>query len=104
MSYFDRYSLFRKNGKIEMVPFIEITKKNSDKYIIFNKNTMRLDIISNKYYNSPDYVWLILQANPEYGSIENFIPDGVRLRIPYPLDITISDYINNIKKYREING
>lgn len=104
MSYFDRYSLFRKNGKIEMVPFIEITKKNSDKYIIFNKNTMRLDIISHKYYNSPDYVWLILQANPEYGSIENFIPDGVRLRIPYPLDITISDYINNIKKHREING
>ena len=104
MSYFDRYSLFKKNGKIEMVPFIEITEKNSDKYIIFDKNTMRLDRISYKYYNSPDYVWLILQANPEYGSIENFIPNGVRLRIPYPLDITIGDYINNVKKYKEINS
>lgn len=103
MSYFDRYSPFRNDGKIEIVPFIEIEKKSSDKYITFKKDSMRLDKISYEYYKSPDYVWLILQANPEYGSIENFIPDGVTLRIPYPLDITIGNYLNDIKLYKEMN-
>lgn len=103
MSYFDRYSPFKNNGKLEIVPFIKIKKKNSDKYITYRKNLVRLDKISYEYYKSPDYGWLIMQANPEYGSIENFIPDGVVLRIPYPLDVTISDYLNDIKLYKEMN-
>jgi hypothetical protein len=54
-------------------------------------------------YGSPDYAWLIMQANPEYGSIENFIPDGVTLRIPFPLDVTINNYLDDIKTYNELN-
>ena len=64
---------------------------------------MRLDKLSYEYYNSPDFGWLIMLANPEYGSIENFIPDGVVLRIPYPLDDTLNIYLNDINTYNELN-
>ena len=43
-----------------------------------------------------------MQANPEYGSIEGFIPDGVKLRIPYPLEETLNQYISDIKSYKEL--
>lgn len=104
MDSFDRYTSFRDEGKISIVPFIEIQKKNSDKYIRYNRLTTRLDKVSYEYYNNPDYAWLILQANPELGSIENFIPDNALVRIPYPLDETLNLYLNEIVKYNELNG
>jgi hypothetical protein len=55
METFNRYTPFNSNGKISIVPYIEIRKKNSDKYIKFNKKTMRLDKISYDYYKNPDY-------------------------------------------------
>lgn len=103
MSVFDRYGMFKSNGKVKMVPFIKIVSKKTDKKIVFNKKTMRLDKLSYEYYNSPDFGWLIMLANPEYGSIENFIPDGVVLRIPYPLDDTLNIYLNDINTYNELN-
>lgn len=102
METFNRYTPFNSNGKISIVPYIEIRKKNSDKYIKFNKKTMRLDKISYDYYKNPDYAWLIMQANSEYGSIENFIPDGIILRIPYPLEETINTYLTDITNYNEL--
>jgi hypothetical protein len=104
MDNFDRYSPFKANGKVGMVPFIRIRKKGTDKYVKFNKRTMRLDKLSSDYYDNPDYGWLIMQANPEYGSIESFIPDGILLRIPYPLHETINIYLNDIITFKEING
>ena len=101
MNKFNRYLPFLKNGKVKIVPFVKIRQKDSDKYIIFNKNT-RLDKISNEYYESPDFAWLILQANPEYGSIENFIPNGSVLRIPFPLSETLNFYLNDIKNLKNI--
>lgn len=103
MNSFDRYSMFKANGKVGIVPFIKIPKKNSDKYIIFKKKSTRLDKVSYDYYGNPDYAWLIMQANPEHGSIENFIPDGISLRIPFPLEETLNTYINDITSYNEIN-
>ena len=103
MSNFDRYALFKANGKIEMIPYIKIVKKSTDKYIVYDKSKVRLDKISYKYYNDSDYAWLIMQANPEYGSIENFIPNGVILRIPFPLEDTINLYINEVNKTKELN-
>jgi hypothetical protein len=44
-----------------------------------------------------------MQANPEYGSIENLIPDGVVLRVPFPLDETLSLYLDDITAYNELN-
>lgn len=104
MSKFDRYSAFKANGKVGIIPFIQIKRKSTDKYIKFNKFKTRLDRLSYDYYGDSDFGWLIMQANPEYGSIENFIPDGVVLRIPFPLEETLNMYLNDIITYKEING
>jgi hypothetical protein len=103
MEIFDRYNMFKSNGKFEIVPFIKIAKKNTDKYVTFERSRMQLDKLSYKFYDTPDFGWLIMQANPEYGSIENFIPDGVTLRIPYPLEDTLNLYLNAITKHKEMN-
>lgn len=103
MNIFDRYAPFKINGKYEIVPFIPIRKKKSDKYVVYNSKSNNLDKISYEYYESPDYTWLILQANPELSSIEHLIPNGTLIRVPYPLSDTLNSYLNDIIKYKEIN-
>jgi hypothetical protein len=103
MGTFDRYSQFRKNGEIELVPFGEIPVVSTDERIIFRRGEMRLDQISYDYYGSSDYAWLIMQANPQYGSLEYYIPDGVELRIPFPLEDAISRYKESIETYNKYN-
>jgi hypothetical protein len=104
MASFDRYKKFKSNGAMKLVPFIEIPKKNSDLYAYYEAGKTRLDLLSYQYYDDANYGWLIMQANPEYGSLEFNIPDGTRLRIPYPLNTTITQYNTNIDKYIEIYG
>ena len=99
---FDRYSQFRSGNEINVVPFGEIPKSKSDIYEIYRKGGKRLDQISSQYYDSPDYAWLILQANPQYGSLEYNIPDGVDLRIPYPLNNALNAYHSSIEKYNKL--
>lgn len=103
MEYYDRYTNFRKDGTIEIVPFIQIEKSNTDINITFSKSTMRMDTLSYKYYGDANYGWLIMQANPQYGSMEFQIPDGVVLRIPYPLDTALNRYENEINSYKNKN-
>lgn len=100
MEYYDRYKAFRKNGEIELVPFIEIERSNSDIVIAFEKYKMRLDNISYKYYGDSNFAWLIMLANPQWGSMEFEIPDGIKLRIPYPLNSALSRYEQKIKEYQ----
>lgn len=104
MSDFNRYAMFNENGCIKRVPFIKLPVKGTDKYIVYKKNKMRLDKVSYDYYESPDFSWLIMQANPEYGSIEYLIPDDVVLRIPYPLEETLNQYIEGIKEHKKLYG
>lgn len=103
MDYYDRYESFRRDGNIDIVPFIEIDNTSTDIVITFRKSTMRMDTLSYKYYGDPNYGWLILQANPQYGSLEFSIPDGVPLRIPYPLSTAKTRYENRIQKYKNEN-
>lgn len=99
---YDRYSLFRHDGKIDIVPTVKIPEKSSDYFITYNAGHTRLDIVSNDYYGNPNYDWLIMVANPEYGSMEFSIPDGVELRIPYPLDVTLQDYASAVSRYKTL--
>lgn len=99
---YDRYSQFRGDGYIDIVPFGKIPEKSSDSFEVYKKNETRLDIISYNYYNDANYGWLILQANPQYGSMEHEIPDGATLRIPYPLAETLSDYRKSIDTYNKL--
>ena len=102
METYDRYSQFRGDGKIKIVPYGKIPVKSTDFFEKYEKNKSRLDIISYNYYNDSNYGWLILQANPEYGSMEYNIPDGAMLRIPYPLNESIEDYRKSIEMYNKL--
>lgn len=104
--YYDRYGLLKGQGIVpSRIPFIEIINADTDIHILYDKSKMRMDMLSYKYYGDPNYGWLILQANPQYGGFEFSIDDGVDIRIPYPLDSAIQRYefeINKIKEKKEI--
>ena len=103
MSY-DRYSRFRVNGKITKVPSVSLTEKSTDYFEVYKRGISRLDNISYKYYDDPSYDWLIMMANPEYGSMEFSIPDNALLRIPFPLGLSIEDYVNRAEDYITLYG
>jgi hypothetical protein len=102
---YNRYKSFTgDDGTLKIVPFISIPEKNTDKYTYWKRGTSRMDLLSYQYYKDGNYGWLILQANPELPSIEFLIDNGQKIRIPYPLESTITQYQNDIKVYNQING
>ena len=97
--YFDRYEYFRdSNNGVELLPFITLTEKSTDLYITYTKGVSRLDRISNQYYQKPLYTWLIMLANPDY-NLEFEIPDQTQLKIPFPLQDSLTDYNNKVQTY-----
>jgi hypothetical protein len=102
--YFNRYQFFIEDSQFKIVPGIEIPIKTTDKYFIYIKGRDRLDKISQEYYNSPTFGWLILLANPLVGSIEFTIPNNSLLRVPFPLITTLQDYNRNIELYNLYYG
>jgi len=102
--YFDRYQYFVNDGNFRIIPGIEIPIKGSDKYIQYKSGKDRLDKLSQEYYNTPLYGWLILLANPLAGSIEFTIPDNFYIRIPFPLLDTLQDYKSAVELYNLYYG
>jgi hypothetical protein len=90
--FWSRYSQFLINGEQTVVPFVQLPQKGSDKAYIYKVARSRLDKVSQEYYNSPYFGWLILQANPQFGGLENNINDGAILIIPFPLLPSLQDY------------
>ena len=90
--YWNRYSQFLINGEQTVVPFVQLPSKPSDKAYIYKVGRTRLDRVSQEFYDSPFFGWLILQANPEFGGLENNIFDGAILSIPFPLIPSLQDY------------
>lgn len=101
MSY-DRYKQFRVNGQIQVIPGVTVDPKDTDYFETYILGQSRLDIISNDYYGDPNYDWLIMLANQQYGSLEYKIPDGATLRIPYPLSVTLENYNNKILQHKTL--
>ncbi len=104
MITYNRYQQFRMNGTFKQVPFIKIPVRDTDMYTYYEAGKTRFDLLSYQYYDNPNYGWLILQANPEIGSLEYRIPDGTRLRIPYPLETVIKEYQSDIENYIRLYG
>jgi hypothetical protein len=102
--YFNRYQFFVEDSEFKIVPGIEIPIKTTDKYFLYKKGKDRLDKISQEYYNTPTFGWLILLSNPFVGSIEFMIPNNSLLRIPFPLITTLQDYNRNIELYNLYYG
>jgi hypothetical protein len=89
---YDRYGTFLINGEQTVVPYINLPSKTTDKRYIYKIEQSRLDKISQQFYGSPTFGWLILVANPQYGGQEWNIPDGAILTIPFPLISSLQDY------------
>lgn len=103
MSY-SRYKSFISNGAFKKVPFVEVPHNPTDCYVYYEVGKTRLDLLSYQYYDDPNYAWLILQANPQYSSLEFRLEDNARLRIPYPLETAIQGYEDEIKRYDKLYG
>ena len=91
-AYYNRYQQFFINGEQTVVPFVPLPSKTSDQRYIYRTGFSRLDKVSQEYYSSPVFGWLILQANPQFGGLENNIYDGAVLTIPFPLLPSLQDY------------
>jgi hypothetical protein len=97
--YWNRYSQFLINGEQTVVPYVRIPQKTTDKSYIYKVAKSRLDKVSQEYYNSPYFGWLILQSNPQFGGLENNIFDGAILTIPFPLLPSLQDYKTAVENY-----
>lgn len=97
--YFDRYQSFKFDGKYLPLPYIGIPPKSTDKSVLYESQFSRLDKLSQKYYNNPYHGWLILLANPQYGGVEENIPDKEIIRIPFPFRDSVQQYIDETQKY-----
>ena len=102
--YFDRYERFKLNGEVSTLPFIKLTRKLTDKKIVYRLGKSRLDKLSQDYYNNPYHGFLIMLANPEYGGLEFNIKDGDIIRIPFPLKATIEDYNAKVENFKRLYG
>jgi len=102
--YFDRYQYFVEDGNFKIIPGLEIPIKSTDKFIQYKHTKDRFDKLSQEYYNSPLFGWLILQANPLFGGIEFLIPDNYLIRIPFPLVPSLQDYKKAVDLYKLYYG
>ena len=99
MDYYNRYGQFLLNGEQTVVPGLNLPRKSTDIKYVFRAGVSRLDKISQEYYGSPFFGWLILQANPQFGGLENNIYDGAILTVPFPLVASLQDYKASIENY-----
>ena len=89
---YNRYALLiNDDGTTDQMPFVDLPINQSDKFEYWNTEFSRLDKLSQKYYGSPFYDFLILCANPMYTS-EFDIADGSLIRIGFPLGKVKADY------------
>lgn len=103
MKYFNRYNIFEQNNNNPiLIPFLKIKDKPSDKTIVWNKE-YRLDKISNDYYGTPYYDWLIALKNVDKGMDEFEWSDGDTIIIPYPLEASKEQYIQAYEEYKRLN-
>ena len=104
LQYWNRYSNFLINGQQTIVPYVTLPSKSTDKNYIYKIAQSRLDKISQQYYGTPYFGWLIQVANPQYSGSEFSIPDGAVLTIPFPLVASLQDYNNALDNYFFYNG
>ncbi len=102
--YFDRYQFYLNDGEFKIVPGVEIPIKGTDKYFQYKKGKDRMDRISQEYYGTPLFGWLILQANPTLPSLEFEIPNNSYIRVPFPLITSLQDYKNGVELYNLYYG
>ena len=96
---YNRYSDFITNGQQTVVPYVNLQSKSTDKRYIYKVGQSRLDKVSQQYYGSGTFGWLILAANPIYGGDEWSIPDEAILTIPFPLVSSLQEYKSQLDNH-----
>ena len=96
---YNRYNTFLINGEQTVVPYVNLPSKTTDKRYIYKVGQSRMDKVSQQYYGTPTFGWLILMANSIYGGEEWNIPDGTILTIPFPLVASLQDYKNELNNH-----
>lgn len=83
------------NGVLDSMPPIDIDKRLTDKFVLYNKNKNRLDSLSGDVYQDETMWKLILWANPDY-DCEFDIPDNTQIRIPWPKNDVLEEVSKKI--------
>lgn len=102
--YYDRYQKFKVNGSYKPLPFIKLDTKPTDKTVVYRSQFSRLDKLSQIYYDNPYHGWLILLANPQYGGVEENIPDDEIIVVPFPFRDSLQLYIDKVEEYKTLYG
>tara|TARA_R110000824_G_scaffold93331_8_gene225819 strand:+ start:151 stop:480 length:330 start_codon:yes stop_codon:yes gene_type:complete len=102
--YYDRYQSFKVDGKYKPLPFIKIKPKATDKTVVYYSQRTRMDKLSQEYYNNPYHGWLIMLANPQFGGVEESIPNNEIIRIPFPFRDSLQQYIGAVNTYEALYG
>jgi hypothetical protein len=88
----NRYrQLITTQRTMQTMPGIIISDRDTDKFIVYNSDKMRLDTIAADVYGDDLYNWLVLLANPEY-PLEFDIPNNTVIRVPFPLNDAVTEY------------
>jgi hypothetical protein len=103
-NYFNRYEFFEVDGTFKIVPGIELPIKGTDKYHQYKLGKDRLDKLSQEFYGTPTFGWLIMLSNPLAGTNEFEIPDNFIMRIPSPLISSLQDYKRGVELYNLYYG
>ncbi len=90
-----RYKYLISGDKINSMPKINIKRRTTDKYFIYNSNKSRLDRMAAEVYGDDTLYWIILIANPQY-FLEFDIPNNTAIRIPYPLQDVLQEFQENV--------
>lgn len=93
------YEIFRQGETWSSIPFVAVPNLDTDKQTTYIPGQSLLTKISNFYYGNPYMGKFILAANPEVGPDEFAIEEEVSLRIPFPLDIALQYYKNELQIY-----
>tara|TARA_B100000287_G_C20042029_1_gene546829 strand:- start:115 stop:426 length:312 start_codon:yes stop_codon:yes gene_type:complete len=96
----DRYLRIRKmidretnNRAYTSTLYPAINPKSSDIVTVVKVGAQRLDILSYRFYGSPDLWWIISQANNLSGDTM-VVPPGTKLRIPQDIETILRDMDN----------
>jgi len=94
------YIPLKDDDMLKNMPPVKISFRKTDKYITYQKNTMRTDFLAGEIYQDETLWRLIMWGNPEY-FLEFDIPDGAIIRIPFPVNDVIAEVKNFITNNRD---
>ena len=102
MGNIDFYSILKKNKELFSMPGMKIEERNTDRFVEYNRDKIRVDRIAYENYGDATLGVLIMLANPDY-FLEFDIPNNTIIRVPYPLEEVEGDVIRKLNRGTEVS-